>query len=313
MNKKNVLFVLFFIFSIFFLENYLLAKDSLPIYFFQRGKIHKINFDGREEKCLSTGKTSKFQWSPDGENICFMTTKGLFLVDKDNKEKLLTSFPQTSAIVSVFEWSPNNKKIAYGIYKKNACFLWVLDVSSLKTRKIVSVKGPAFQIPFYWSKSGESIYFTDFDLTGGRQLIKHYYYSLQKKKKYLLGVEEWPNNNLVKYVGRKKFHFNQGLESSFERKNDVSGDGQTVFTEAGNIYLLPKDSREIQGKRIMEFKYFFAKFNKGYYNPVWLPNNEYVLVTKEVLFQNSIYLVNVKNGEIKKITKGKAANYFHRD
>ncbi|MCK4533747.1 hypothetical protein KAU39_08160, partial [bacterium] len=220
MNKKTVVFVFFFVFSIFFLENYSLANDNLPIYFFQRGRIHKINLDGIGEKCLSTKETSKFQWSPNGENICFMTTTELFLLDKDNKEKLLTSFPQMPIIVNKFEWSPDNRKIIYGIYKKNACSIWVLDVSSLKTRKIVSVKGPAFQIPFYWSKSGKSLYFTDFDLTGGRQLIKHYRYSLQKKKKYLLGVEAWPNNNLVEYVGRKNFHFNQGIESSFEWKKD---------------------------------------------------------------------------------------------
>lgn len=324
MNKKSFLLILFFVLSCFFLPEYLLAEENLPIYFFRGEMIYRINLDGTGEKCISSERTTKFQWSPDGEKICFMTAEGLFLIDNRNNEKLLTSFPQKSKIVNTFEWSPDSKKIVYGIYdkdtnkdgkidEKDACSLCFLDISRLQKRKIASVTGPPFQIPFYWSKKGENIYFTNFDLSGGKTLIRCYRYSLKKKRNYFMGVEEWPNNNIVKYVGKKKFHFNQNNETTFFETKDVSSDGQTIFTEEGNVYLISKDEQQELGKKIGEFKYFINKFNKGYYNPVWLPDNEHILVVKEVLLRNYIYLVNVKNGEIKKITKGRAANYFHRD
>lgn len=322
MIRKGIL--CFFVLILNTFCNYLSASENLQIYFFRGKQIYKINLDGTEEKCISSGNTSRFQWSPDGKKICFMTRKGLFLVDQSNKEKLLTSFPQKSKVTNCFEWSPNSKKIVYGVYdkdtnkdtkidKKDSYSLYLLTVSSLGTKKIASISGSSFQTPFYWSKKEGNIYFTNFTVYSCDYVkVKYYRYSVKNKRSYLQGSEKWPNNNLVKYIGKKFLHFNQTNDDAFWKDSDTSKLGQVAFIEMGNLYLKNNNEEKRVGEKIRGFDCFVDKFNMGYHNPIWLPDNYHILVVKNTFMGNHIYIVDIKTKEIRKLAKGKAANYFHK-
>ncbi len=130
----------------------------------------RVSFSGGEPQRLTAtaAEDSLPSWSPDGRLIAYLSrrlsagakARVLVLPAKGGKEQALTD---EATDVLTFAWSPGGRRIAYlsstrevGVGRPRPGRLWILDVSSRKTERLVSLRD-WWAWDFAWSPAGTAL------------------------------------------------------------------------------------------------------------------------------------------------------------
>ena len=107
--------------------------------------------------------------SPDSKQVAFITYQvhftprnkewrySLFLKNQLGKINLLVKDKE----ISLLNWSPNGKQIAYSANGKKHLSIWVYDIQTHKTNKLIEYSSDITS--FRWSPNGKYIAFTASD------------------------------------------------------------------------------------------------------------------------------------------------------
>jgi len=127
--------------------------------------LYVLPADGGAPRALTTGKRDHRMaaWSPDGHHLAFVSNRHgghlqLYTVAADGGEPQQRTHHDDP--VGAFAWSPNGLHIAYTL-KFRECEVWVLDVQSNETRRVLARPGAEITAGNLFGVSGGDIWAPD--------------------------------------------------------------------------------------------------------------------------------------------------------
>ncbi|MFC1770541.1 hypothetical protein ACFLZV_01510 [Candidatus Margulisiibacteriota bacterium] len=272
------------------------------------------NVNGSYEKRL-INNPGGFKIAPNAKKAIYITEQKLFLIDLEQDTfKVIFENNNKELDLHFFTWSPDSNYLSI-IMKildskdnyNNLINNYVIKYFRIKDHNILkSISlSKSSTSSFYFSKTGDSIYYLNWNNDLGEILNCSF-----KTNKIKLVKKQKKGENFYLYLIKDKLFINSSaryITYNCINFKDISTDNKEIRSEYGSILIKQGDKKE----KIFNFWLFDHKFNSGFDNVYWLPDNRhaifrgptgYIKIGNEILFNygnhNQAYILD---SETKKV------------